>query len=118
GAHLRHFTAAALAMAFVYLTRLFTRQRERDRHAYAVGGLIWLGAGLLSGGAAGPGDVLWQGAGWQVTREALVTFGLVFSWGLFATRAILATQRAYRRAAQPLHRNRLAVWALAVTLTV
>jgi hypothetical protein len=63
-------------------------------------------------------EVLWVGNRWIIQRQRLGFSTLVFGWGVFMGGATLLTARAYRRTQQPLHRNRITYWPLALGFTV
>lgn len=107
-----------LSLLFLHLTRSFLRAGGTGRIWWAVGvgwmaTLVALNENLL----ALP-ERMWIGPGWIFGRQVL-PFGVwVIGWGVFLGAATLLTATTYRHTQQPLHRNRIKYWSLALALTV
>jgi signal transduction histidine kinase len=98
--HLALYGVVAYAAILSAATRLVMRRSAVRRR------WLWLLAAAL--GALAVVDITGE------TR--LVGVGLALLWALVAGQAITLTWQTYRRTPQPLHRNRLAFWALAWAL--
>jgi signal transduction histidine kinase len=106
--------ALLLALFFLHLTRSFLRLL-RSGWIWWVLGLIWIAASVVL-------DV----NPWAFPEEPLVgvqldqiVYGLLASGSMIlVVSAWVLTIRAYRKAVQPLHRNRITYWPLALTLTL
>ena len=107
-----------LALAFVYLTRVFVRASGNG-----LGWWVWTGIGsaLLWGldtNLLALPDVMWLSNGrYYLPRDGLTLSALVIFWGGMVGGAALVTIRSYRQIHQPLHRNRILYWGLVLTIT-
>lgn len=89
-------------------------------------GLVWLAIVVLlaedwAALLAGPGDnlelILSPVDDWRIQRSWLALVLLVAGWACVMAAAMVQTIRIYRYARQPLHRNRIAFWGVAISLT-
>ncbi len=107
-----------LSLLFLHLSRSFLRLEGTGRGWWALG-VAWIAAVVvLNQNLLALPEVLWTGNGWAIQRQQLGFGALVFGWGVFMDGATLLTARAYRRTQQPLHRNRITYWPLALGSTV
>ena len=107
-----------LALLFLHLSRVFLRLPGAGWRWWLFGG-AW-GAARLGLDLARPRlpDPLWAGGGWEIGHSDLSFALSVVGWGVLLSGATWLTLNAYRRSAQPLHRNRIKYWVLALGLTV
>ena len=117
-AHLPFYATLSLSIIFLRLTRVFVRAKMPAARWDGLAGaclalLVAADANLLR--VAG---VLATWPGWFIGRAAFTQVALVVGWGLYTLSAGRLTLQAYHRAAQPLHRNRLAYWSIAFALAV
>ena len=107
-----------LALLFLHLNRSFLRFEGTGWGWWAAGG-AWLAAVIVLGeNPLALPEVLWAGRRLDIQRQALGLGALIFGWGIFMGGAAALTVRAYRQTRQPLHRNRIKYWALALGLTI
>lgn len=107
-----------LSLLFLHLSRSFLRLEGNGRDWWLFG-VVWTAVGvILDSNLLALPEVLWLGIGLLVERQELVFCMLAFGWGVFMGGATLLTMRAYRRTPQPLHRNRITYWSLALGLIV
>ena len=105
---------APLLLAFLFLC-LSWRFLEHRRCPWS----CWLpGLFALAGSIALGEDFLPLPSGWTFPSEAVGRGATTLTWGVLTAFAAAWTLRARRRADQPLHRNRIAYWSLALLLTV
>jgi signal transduction histidine kinase len=117
-AHLPFYGLVALGALFWQLTLRFLRSAQPGPTPVWLG-LISLGMVLLVDSEVFLADpVFLRGRGWLVPRLSFTSAMLVILWALMMGRAVWLTRGAYRRAVQPLHRNRQAFWAFALALAV
>jgi signal transduction histidine kinase len=117
-AHLPYYGLVAFGAVFWQLTLRFLRAAPPGPTPVWLG-LISLGTVLLVDSEVFlPDPVLLRGRGWMVPRLSFTSAMLVVLWALMLGQAVWLTRAAYRRAIQPLHRNRQAFWSLALTLAV
>lgn len=113
------YGAFLLAMVFAHLTKRFLRIQFDDRRWWWLAGFWLFGLMLLDTNAFAMPQYVLEGAGWRISREALTESVTILGWGIFMVHATLQTARVYRQTvAQPLHRNRLSYWSLALMFTV
>jgi signal transduction histidine kinase len=107
-----------LSLLFFHLSRSFLRLEGTDRGWWALG-VAWIAAVvILSENLLALPEVLQVGNG-RFIQHREVSFGaLVSGWGIFMGGATFLTARAYRRTQQPLHRNRITYWSLALGFTI
>ena len=107
-----------LSWLFLLLSRSFLRL-EQTGPGWWVLGVVWMAAVVvLDSNLFALPDTLWAGGEWVVQRQDLTSVALILGWGGFMVGATLLTVRAYRQAQQPLHRNRITYWPLALGFTV
>ncbi|MBN1177616.1 MAG: GAF domain-containing protein [Anaerolineae bacterium] len=108
-----------LAFLFLLLTR-FVLRLEGEGWGWWIAGALWLGAmAVLGFNLLHLPDTIEWGNGWAVQYDVLAfTFVPVLGWGSFMGGATTLTLLAYRRIRQPLHRNRIKYWALALGATI
>ncbi len=107
-----------LSLLFLHLNRSFLRLEGAGWSWWALG-VAWIAAVVvLNENLLALPQVLWAGKGWSIQRQGIGFSALVFGWGIFMGGATLLTARAYRRTQQPLHRNRITYWSLALGLTI
>jgi signal transduction histidine kinase len=105
-----------LAWPLLHLTRSFLRMKGAAWGWPALAG-VWLAAWLLvEANPVGLPETVGMLNGWAIRRPALAFGVLVAGWAVFLGGAALLTLRGYRRAQQPLHRNRITYWMLAWVL--
>jgi signal transduction histidine kinase len=112
------YETVLLSLLFFHLSWSFLQLEGTDWRWWALG-LVWaltlivLGLNLFN-----LPPVLWYGNGWSLQRQELVNGLAIIGWSLFMGSAAWLTLRAYRQTQQPLHKNRIAYWTLALILTV
>jgi len=112
------YAAFSLSLIFLDLTHAFLRARGSVTRWYALG-LVWLAAVIvIDSDVLRLASVLLAWRGWFIGRTALTQAALTLGWGLATAAAARLTIQIYRRASQPLHRNRLAYWSIVVALGV
>ncbi len=115
-AHLPHYAAVGAAFVLDRLSRRVLPGAAGRSWPYWVAaawaaGLIVLDLGLFT-----PGPVLFNGSGWQIEAAGFVAAGLAVLWAGLMAGSVRRVLRTYRRTTQPLHRNRLAYWAMAAAM--
>jgi uncharacterized membrane protein len=112
------YGALVLSLLFLHLSRSFLRLEGAGRDWWAVG-TAWVAALIvLDSNLLALPEVLWLGNGWFIERQMLAFGVLLLGWGVFMGGATILTVMAYRRTRQPLHRNRITYWSLALGLVV
>ena len=124
-----------LAWLFLHLTRAFLRFAGSGWGWWALGAAWIVAAIVLNENWLGLPEVSWAGGhvpptgveGLPATPTSVggllawhwsLAFGVAIAgWGAFMGGATLLTARAYHQAQQPLHRNRIKYWAVALGLT-
>jgi len=107
-----------LSLLFLHLTRSFLRL-EGTGWGWWAQGVAWITTAVVLNENLYPlPEVLWVGGGWTIQHQQISLGALVFGWGVFMGGATLLAAKEYRRAQQPLHRNRITYWFLALGLTV
>jgi signal transduction histidine kinase len=107
-----------LSILFLQLNRSFLRLEGAGQHWWTLG-LAWMATAIaLNENLTYLPQTFWIGDRWSVQRQALGFGVLVSGWGLFMGGATFLTTRAYRKTQQPLHKNRITYWLLALSLTV
>jgi len=110
-AYLPLYGVLVLAVLFLYLTRSFLRLGGSYRNWWLLGAAWVIILALLDSNLVTTlPDVLLQGYGWLIRRQGFFVFALILGWGIFMSRSVWLTVKAYGRAHQPLHRNRLKYW--------
>ncbi|MBN1136361.1 MAG: GAF domain-containing protein [Anaerolineae bacterium] len=106
-----------LALIFLYVTRAFLRLKGRA-WGWAVLGVAWitmvvlLDASLIDIHAWAP-----MLATWNIGHMTLTFGASIGGWALFMGMVLAWTVRSFRQAKLPLHRNRIAYWFIAWSLT-
>jgi signal transduction histidine kinase len=106
-----------LSLLFLHLNRSFLRIEGRGWYWWGLGGAWVAAVVVLHENPLALPETMWIGPGWTFGRQALAFGVLIVGWGVFMGGATLLTARAYRRTQQPLHRNRIKYWSLALALT-
>jgi len=114
-----------LSLLFLHVGRSFLRLGGAGWGWWALG-VAWMAAAVaLNGNLVSLPEEVWAGNGrtlvvrpWTVQRQGLGLGVLVLGWGVFMGGAAVLTVRGYRQTQQPLHRNRITYWSLALGLTV
>jgi len=107
-----------LSLLFLHLNRSFLRFEGTGRGWWALGA-AWITAVLiLNENPLSLPEVLWTANGWSIQRQGLGLSAPIVGWGVFMGGATLLTEMGYRRMQQPLHRNRITYWSLALGLTI
>jgi len=107
-----------LSLLFLHLNRSFLRFEGSGWGWWALGG-AWLAAAIvLNENLPALPEVLWAGRRLDIQRQVLSLGALFLGWGIFMGGALALTVRAYRQTRQPLHRNRIKYWFLALVLTI
>jgi len=107
-----------LSWLFLHLSRSFLRLEGSGLSWWALGAVSTAAVIALDNNLVGLPDVLWAGTGWAIRRGGLTFGALILSWGLFMGGVTLLTVRVYHRTQQPLHRNRITYWPLALGLNI
>lgn len=112
------YGVSLLSLLFLHLNRSFLRLEGAGWGWWALG-VAWIAVAVVLNENLLPlPEALWGANGWTVHDHPLGLGILVSGWGVFMGGATLLTARAYRRTQQPLHRNRITCWFLALGLTV
>ncbi len=113
------YGAILLSVLFLHLTRSFLRLEGAGWTWWGVGG-VWIAALIvLDADLLGLPDVLWTSPDGQLIERQGLTLGiLALGWLVFAGGALVLTALTYRRTQQPLHRNRITYWFLALGLAI
>jgi len=107
-----------LSLLFLELSRSFLRL-EGAGLGWWVLGIAWVVVlMILDSNLVNLPQILWTGDGWVIRRQEGILALTVAGWGILICGAMLLTVTAFRRAQQPLHRNRIRYWSLVWTLTV
>ncbi len=107
-----------LSWLLLHLGRSFLRLERTGLGWCALGVAALVAVVVLDANLLALPEALWADKGWVLQRQGL-TFGvLLLSWGLFMGGSALLTARVYRRTRQPLHRNRIIYWPLALGFTI
>ncbi len=107
-----------LSLLCFHLNRSFLRLEGTGWDWWALG-VAWVAAVIvLNENLLSLPDVLWAGNGWAIQRHEFGFGALVLGWGVFMGGAAVLATREYRRAQQPLHRNRITYWSLALSITI
>jgi signal transduction histidine kinase len=114
-----YYGLPALALSLLLLTRSVLRL-EGSVWGWAIAGGVWLIAAIILGAnLLNLPDAIVLGPGWSWARRDLVSVSVpMIGWGVFVGGAALLTVRTYRRMSQPLHRNRMTYWAVAIGLFI
>ncbi len=107
-----------LSWSFLHLSRSFLRLEGTGVDWWALGVVSIAAVAALDNNLLRLPDVLWAGTGWAIRRGGLTFGALILGWGLFTGSVTLLTVRAYHRTQQPLHRNRITYWPLALGLNI
>jgi signal transduction histidine kinase len=107
-----------LSWLFLHLSRSFLRLEGTGLGWWALGAASVVVVTALDDNLLGLPDVLWVGTGWAIRRGGLTFGALILGWGLSMGGVTLLTANAYRRTQQPLHRNRITYWPLALGLNI
>lgn len=98
-----------LAFLLLFIVRNFLRLEGNGNWLW-IGGIWLLMLGAVKSNLLNLPEVLWTNGQVMLPRENL-DFGIVLlGWLIFFSASILATQNAFKRTHQPMHRNRLAYW--------
>lgn len=112
--HAPLYGALLLSLLFLFLNRTFLRL-EGPGWGWWVLGVAGIVVGIVANeNLLSLPEVLWAGDGWQFQRQDLNLGVLILGWAILMGGATLLTIRAYRQAYQPLHRNRIIYWPLAL----
>jgi signal transduction histidine kinase len=107
-----------LSLLFFHLSRSFLRVEGAGRTWWGLG-VAWIAAVVvLNENLLALPETMWIGPGLVFQRQQAPFWVMVVGWGVSMGGATALTARVYRRTQQPLHRNRLKYWSLAVGLTV
>jgi len=103
-----------LSWLLLHLSRSFLRLERTGLGWWALGLAAMVAVAVLDANLLALPEALWVDRGWVG-----LTFGvLILGWGLFIGGGALLTAKVYRQTRQPLHRNRLTYWPLALGFTV
>ena len=106
-----------LSLLFLGLGRSFLRLRASGWGWWALG-VAWIAAVVaLNEDLVALPKLMQAGHGWGLEHRALPFGVMVVGWGVFMGAAALTTAQVYRQTQQPLHRNRIKYWSLALALT-
>jgi signal transduction histidine kinase len=115
---LLHYELFVLALLFLDLTRSFLRLEGDSRLGWGLG-CVWLMLGvLLYENLLDLPELLWSGAGLTIRRQPAGQGLLLAGWVAALGAAAWLTVRAYYQTQQPLHRNRIIYWLIALGLTL
>jgi len=107
-----------LSLLFLHLSRSFLRL-ERGGLGWWVLGMVLMAAVVsFDANLFALPETLWARERWIIRREGLTSCSLILGWGVFMGGVALLAVRAYRQTQQPLHRNRITYWPLALGFTV
>jgi signal transduction histidine kinase len=107
-----------LALLFLHLSRSFLRLEGTGLAWWALGAVLVAAVIALDGNLFVLPETLWTGDGWAIERQSLTLGLLILGWASFTAGATLLTVRVYRQTEQPLHRNRITYWTVALALTI
>ena len=112
------YEAVILSFLFFHLSWSFLQLEDTDWRWWALG-IVWiLVLIVLDQNFFNLPPILWAGNGWQLTRQGLTYGWAIIGWSIFMGSAAWLTLRAYRQTQQPLHKNRIAYWTLALILVL
>lgn len=103
---------------FLHLSRSFLRLERTGLGWWVLGVATMAVVAILHDNRLALPEALWADGGWSLHRGGLVFGALILGWALFMGAATFLTVRVYRRTQQPLHRNRITYWPLALGATV
>jgi len=107
-----------LSWLFLLLSRSFLRHEGAGLGWWALG-VVWMAAVvLLDSDLLTLPETWWSERGWDVQRQSFTSATLILGWGVFMAGSTLLTVRTYHQVQQPLHRNRITYWPLALVFTV
>ena len=105
-----------LSLLFFHLSRSFLHREGAGWGWWALG-VVWIVALIiLDNNLPNLPDVIWLGGRLLIERTRMVIGGLFLGWGVFIGSATASTLITHRRTRQPLHRNRITYWSLALIL--
>jgi len=114
--HLALYALLLMTLLFLNANLLFLRFKPLRWWWWALGVFLIAGLFTVDANFLNLREPLWTDGQWQITQERL-TFGLALVlWALGQMGMLLTTIRAYHQTHQPLHRNRIIYWALALGL--
>jgi signal transduction histidine kinase len=108
----------ALALILVFLNRSFLRRAGMGLAWWIVGAVGAGAVALIGFNLVNLAPTLPLTSGWSISRSELAHVIAVFAWAILVGGATWMTRQAYHETRQPLHRNRIKYWSLALTLTV
>ncbi len=116
-AQLPNYGTLLLGLLFFQLTYAFVRRDGSSRLGWLLG-LVWIAAcAVMIENWFGLADV-WMVSGWTILRAGAAIVLEAFGWLALSIAALLLTLHAHSRTPNPLHRNRLNYWSLALALSV
>jgi signal transduction histidine kinase len=101
-----------LAFFFLHLSRSFLRLQRSGWRWWTLGGVWAVALVFLDVNPLAFPDVLLE----RIKVEHVIFGMLLIGWGFFVGGATLLTVKTYRQTVQPLHRNRITYWPLALAL--
>lgn len=112
------YGALVTAGLFLLLTRAFLYLEGRGRGWWILGAVLVVALVVLDNNLLGLPQVLWTGYGWTIPRQVLGLGVLILGWAAFMGGAVVLTGKTYHQRQQPLHRNRITYWPLALVSTI
>jgi signal transduction histidine kinase len=107
-----------LALLFLHVSRSFLRLKGPGWGWWGLG-VVWLAALIaLENGLLRLPEGLLPGSGWLGASRGTTFYALLLGWVIFVGGAALSTIITFTRMHQPLHRNRIAYWFLALAFTI
>lgn len=103
-----------LSLLFLHLSRSFLRLERAGLGWWALGAVLLAAVIALDSNLFVLPESLWAEDGWVVQRQGLTLGLLILGWGIFMGGATVLTVIVYRHTQQPLHRNRITYWPLAL----
>ena len=105
-----------LSCLFLHLGRSFLRLEDSGLGWWALG-VVWIAAVIsLDAQLLILPETLWAGAMKSLQQRDLAFGMLISGWAIFIVAAAFLTAKTYHQTQQPLHRNRITYWPLALGL--
>lgn len=108
-----------LSILLLYVSRYFMRLPEMSRRWWGFGAL-WAGlVFVIDSNVLGLPDVLWRTGTFSLNRQTvLVPIVLALGWAIIVAGIVRLIAGTYFKLDQPLHKNRIKYWGLALGLVV
>jgi signal transduction histidine kinase len=113
-----HLGILLFSVLFFALSKVFLSLRGRG-YAWVTLGVAWFVTVLATIFAfVTQPEVLARGAGWEFHQDTMILGVIILGWALLMGRTASLTLNAYQTVKQPLHKNRIFYWVLALVLMV